>query len=1187
MRQLKELETDQTPRGTPESLLEKKDSTADVASGNINKKERRNSIDAICAKNADDVTKKLFSRLKIMDKSNIKDIINNPKIQYETALKVQARKKLQLKMRNQLKTLSEGENRGFPELEADMTVDAHRIPSSLIEEIAKTIDLNMLSGSDDNIEPSHEEPEDLEVVTKNLGGEDLLYQAEMFLMNSSEPILEDMCENDKAEENTESATETLVISDPSDLKIVDEKLGLTSSDGLKSTLSFSNKTTAITENRLWNISPPAEPEKKPPPPPHSPIEIQDDWNASSDINKSDNQQNLVPDKTEAEKLKDLAWEQERLKDEAREREKSRITPNERLERSQSITSSSSRERIQPAARRDISDHSMSPHDRIKGRDYENVRREKETSRDRDFGGRNLKPVDIWDERDKSTNRKQSRWNDSEKEDRNKGNDSWDTDRKKDQQQQSRQSKPFDVWENPPEKYKSSEQNSRPMDSDFRMNRPRPLIPVATPPSDRRPMNESRIQPHNQPLFPPLIQLDARLPPVVPPITYAPEPLMSLHIDPPPDLEIVVPSDSPINSPVRQDPEPQSAPFRQDPEPQPEIQIAKCSDDIMSNIYRTKLNNFDSTQNPPDLDSILKPKPFNFKGSFKRKNNNNNIKNDRVSPYSRGDREKTEDRDRRNERFDRRSRSRTRRSRSRNNRRSRSHSKNRAATKQQNDSMDVSIEGLKSSMVSLKRMSEIDGEITKVMEKIQGYDKVIANMQNERQHALKTFSKLQIERKNILQNVIKQAKDYVSPHIEVVSSTLPQISEETSSSNNSKDAIHPSKDDSVNYMNSFTKTPVSTTTTKKNFTESGKKRKLEDDRKHDEKRRRETSKEPTTITSETRESTPSNANRTKSATPVPPPTTSNQHSKSSNQKSAKLSSKKDHKDHRHHHKKDSESKSSVAKSLHLEKETTQQSDTTDSSANSSKKKKSDFLMAESKLDENVSQTPATVTPSKKSKSSDQKIRKLNENHLKKALKNAKIEKARKNTVVFDESCFITLVDYSLVDVSIKLKRLEPADLDDKDSIKKLIIKEELKEPEPENPPIELFCSTKDEPMEIIEADRLKEEIEVNDPLNVSEEIIIDNEPGEMKWTGEYDKHMMPIVHVKVIENCIVCAAENGVIYKYSIATGEVLDTFTKHTMICNSFIYDEQEFIYTMSSDGFMYKFKFQVKQEQNFVGNFC
>ena len=63
-------------------------------------------LEAICNKSATEVTKKLFSQLRTMDKANIKDLINNPTIKYETALKTHARIKLRAQMHKQMKALS-------------------------------------------------------------------------------------------------------------------------------------------------------------------------------------------------------------------------------------------------------------------------------------------------------------------------------------------------------------------------------------------------------------------------------------------------------------------------------------------------------------------------------------------------------------------------------------------------------------------------------------------------------------------------------------------------------------------------------------------------------------------------------------------------------------------------------------------------------------------------------------------------------------------------------------------------------------------------------------------------------------------------------------------------------------------------------------------------------------------------
>lgn len=88
-----------SPKPTEGSLL----SSSSLGSESTTKNPK---LEAICNKSATEVTKKLFSQLKTMDKSNIKDIINNPKIKYETALKQHARIKLRAQMHKQMKALT-------------------------------------------------------------------------------------------------------------------------------------------------------------------------------------------------------------------------------------------------------------------------------------------------------------------------------------------------------------------------------------------------------------------------------------------------------------------------------------------------------------------------------------------------------------------------------------------------------------------------------------------------------------------------------------------------------------------------------------------------------------------------------------------------------------------------------------------------------------------------------------------------------------------------------------------------------------------------------------------------------------------------------------------------------------------------------------------------------------------------
>lgn len=144
----------------------------------------RSDIDAICAKNASEASKKLLTQLKTMDKDGVKDLINNPKQPYKKkVLNLQAREKLREQMRKKLKDLgSDGNMSEFP-LEPDECIDYEKIPETLIAQIGKTIDMEMEEDMDlsESINETIED-RDIEVVKQNLG-QDFLMGSEMLLMN--------------------------------------------------------------------------------------------------------------------------------------------------------------------------------------------------------------------------------------------------------------------------------------------------------------------------------------------------------------------------------------------------------------------------------------------------------------------------------------------------------------------------------------------------------------------------------------------------------------------------------------------------------------------------------------------------------------------------------------------------------------------------------------------------------------------------------------------------------------------------------------------------------------------------------------------------------------------------------------------------------------------------------------------
>lgn len=100
------------------------------------------------------------------------------------------------------------------------------------------------------------------------------------------------------------------------------------------------------------------------------------------------------------------------------------------------------------------------------------------------------------------------------------------------------------------------------------------------------------------------------------------------------------------------------------------------------------------------------------------------------------------------------------------------------------------------------------------------------------------------------------------------------------------------------------------------------------------------------------------------------------------------------------------------------------------------------------------------------------------------------------------------------------------------------------------------------------------------LTSNEDSMLVEIPAEQdytEWTGSFGSHESPVVHLQNINNkYVVCATEDGKVFKYHLVTGKLSAVFSKHTEICNSFLYDERGSIYTVSSDGFLHKIKLQV-----------
>uniref|UniRef100_A0A182PCN9 Uncharacterized protein n=1 Tax=Anopheles epiroticus TaxID=199890 RepID=A0A182PCN9_9DIPT len=99
------------------------------------------------AVSAEQVTKRLITRLTTMSKYDLKQMIDNPAGKYETALNRHAQNKLRAEVRKQLKSIGLNELgsscvAGDGTVESDEAIDANKIPPSLLAQIGQALDLD-------------------------------------------------------------------------------------------------------------------------------------------------------------------------------------------------------------------------------------------------------------------------------------------------------------------------------------------------------------------------------------------------------------------------------------------------------------------------------------------------------------------------------------------------------------------------------------------------------------------------------------------------------------------------------------------------------------------------------------------------------------------------------------------------------------------------------------------------------------------------------------------------------------------------------------------------------------------------------------------------------------------------------------------------------------------------------------
>ncbi|ETN60476.1 hypothetical protein AND_007900 [Anopheles darlingi] len=107
-------------------------------------------------RSAEQVTRKLIDQLATMNKSNLKEMINNPGSKYETALKNHARNKLRAEIRRQLKninlTTTSRPDDEVGNFRPDESIDADKIPDALLQQIGQVLDFEFFNQLDPETE---------------------------------------------------------------------------------------------------------------------------------------------------------------------------------------------------------------------------------------------------------------------------------------------------------------------------------------------------------------------------------------------------------------------------------------------------------------------------------------------------------------------------------------------------------------------------------------------------------------------------------------------------------------------------------------------------------------------------------------------------------------------------------------------------------------------------------------------------------------------------------------------------------------------------------------------------------------------------------------------------------------------------------------------------------------------------
>lgn len=995
-------------------------------------------INAICAKNATDVTKKLFSQLKTMNKSNIRDLINNPKLKHETALKAHAREKLRQEMRKQLKILS-AESDSDIQLEPDMCIDSDKIPDSMIDEIERTLEMNLFDFRDDdrNSLENNTTPEDkdIEVVKQNLGN-DFFLGSEMLLMNGfslldsipSEGLKKNSTsdEEDKKPEfqkpiSTVTFTALPTLPTPP-LKIEPNVVGIENIPkpitSIVTTWPSAAPITSIVETSTW---PSAE----------TNTSIGTTWAAVVPISTTDTTWSSVTPIKVRNIIVDDGWTDDL---------ESPVSSTKLIIDESKIDSFFNEPKlsiIQPIIEMNV---------------------EAEPSPNNDFF---LRPPDT----------------------------------------QTQDYLPERIEENIVEPRQTYGNYKRENHKRFDQQNAGETIEVKNPSMNSNKFNKTQNKYDNNRLN----QNNRK---------YDDKRRKSRFDTPRPGQNNYGRNKYHINNTEK---ETRHDHIREDPPPKtPEIIHDGPS-------YRFKENR--STEDPDleQLSSILQPKTFQFKGSFLKpsrsnsNNNNNTHHHKRPSSNSRESARNTSSNNSRSlsrDRVDHYDRF--------------SHSKSPSIVKEV-----VSVqEDIRPCFNMLKKIQEIDSEITKAHEKLHGIDKVIMNLQTEKVGIQKTFSRLQNERKILFDSIMKKATATNNVVVENRSEVKTASFKPVQSTN--KAQINKRLQDIVD-----------------------KKRKNDHtDHKQDELKKRKVIDVATTSVEKS---------CTKTSGVVvekAPAVTVEKASAVTVEKESEVIIER---------KKSGKKVQNIQKNQHQEE---------------GDEKLKTIKMNSTKCSEVVK--PIDNKVNNVEINSGDKCKKIGS---KSTSSKQSPQLLKKRTItprkLFHKNDIIDVDNYKIKNLNVMLSKL-PFDIRfdiDIDLDVMNVVKEEVQTY------AIIGCTSSSETVLFdnqfdIEKNQsnIVEVTSDRPPTPGSDFVFADHkeETNYLEWTGNFESHTKPITHLMSVQNqFLICASEDGKIYKYSITDGTLLGIFTKHTDICNSFIYDGSH-ICSVSSDGYVHRIDLDVRSISSF-----